>query len=159
MATAVCYTGVDPNPPSAKGKTYDLVMRLMEPYLNVGRCLYVDNYYTSPTLFTGLYRLNTRACGIACYRKGIPQEFNTAQVKRKGDKFVVNNGTLLAVKFKDWTVFQMLSSVHSVNEVENGHNDHGTGLPITKPKIVHDDNKFIGAVDHCNQMVAYSCFR
>ena len=31
-----CYmfeicTGVDPNPPSAKGKTYDLVMRLMEP--------------------------------------------------------------------------------------------------------------------------------
>ena len=38
------YTGIDPNPPSAKGKTYDLVMRLMEPYLNVVRCLYVANY-------------------------------------------------------------------------------------------------------------------
>ena len=59
------YTGVDPNPPSAKGKTYDLVMRLMQPYINVGRCLYVDNYYTSPTLFTDLYRMNTGACGTA----------------------------------------------------------------------------------------------
>ena len=29
------YTGVDPNPLSAKGKTNDLVMRLMEQYLNV----------------------------------------------------------------------------------------------------------------------------
>ncbi|XP_044182103.1 piggyBac transposable element-derived protein 4-like [Acropora millepora] len=67
------YTGVDPNPPSAKGKTYNLVMRLMEPYLNVGRCLYVDNiyYYTSPTLFTDLYRQNTGACGTARCRKGI----------------------------------------------------------------------------------------
>ena len=131
------YTGVDPNPPSAKGKTDDLV-RLIEPYLNVGRSLYVDNYYTSTTLFT---------------------VFKTAQVKRKGDKFVMNNGTLLAVKFKDRTVFQMLSSVHSVNEVEIGRNDHGTGLPITKPEIVHDYNKFMGAVDQCDQMVAYSCFR
>ena len=153
------YAGVDPNPPSAKGKTYDLVRRLMEPCLNVGRCLYVDNYYTSPTLFTDLYRLNSGACGTARYRKGIPQEFKSAQVKRKGDKFVMNNGTLLAVKFKDRTVFQMLSSVHSVNEVEIGRNDHGTGLPITKPEIVHDYNKFMGAVDRCDQMVAYSCFR
>lgn len=153
------YTSVDPNLPSAKGKTYDLVMSLMEPYLNVGRCLYVDNYYTSLTLLTDLYRLNTGACGTAPYRKGIPQEFKTAQVKRKGDKFVMNNGTLLAVKFKDRTVFQMLSSVHSVNEVEIGRKDHRTGLPITKPEIVHDYNKYMEAVDRCDQMVAYSCFR
>ena len=37
------------------------------------------------------------------------------QVKRREDKFVMNNGTLLAVKFKDRTVFQMLSSVHTNN--------------------------------------------
>ena len=66
---------------------------------------------------------------------------------------------MLAVKFKDTTFFQMLSSVHSVNEVEIGHNDHGTSLLITKPEIVHDYNKFMGAVDRCDQMVAYSCFR
>ena len=153
------YTSVNTVPPSAKGKTYDLVMRLTQPYLNVGRCLFVDNFYTSPILFTDLYQLNTGACGTARHRKGIPNAFRNAQVKKKGEKFVMNNGTLLAVKIKDRRVFQMLSSVHSVNEVEIGRNDHATGHPITKPEIVHEYNKYMGAVDRCDQMVAYSCFR
>ena len=80
-------------------------------------------------------------------------------MKKKGDKFVKNNGTLLAVKFKDRKVFQMLLSVHSIADVEVGRNHPGTGRPITKPEIVHDYNKFMGAVDRCDQMVAYSCFR
>ena len=73
--------------------------------------------------------------------------------------FVMNNGTLLAVKLKGRRVFQMLSSVHSVVDVELGQNHPGTGHPITKPEIIHDYNKFMGAVDRCDQMVAYSCFR
>ena len=155
----VIYTAVNITPTSAKGKTYDLVMRLIQPYLNAGQCLYVDNYYTSPTLFTNLYQLNTGVCGTAHYRKGIPHAFRMVQVKNKGDKFVMNNGTLLAVKIKDRKVFQMLSSVHSVNEVEIGRNHHATGRPLTKPEIVHECNKYMGAVDRCDQMVAYSCFR
>ena len=31
----------------------------------------------------------------------------------------------------------MLSSEHSLNEVEIGRDDHVTGHPITKPEIVH----------------------
>lgn len=57
----------------------------------------------------------------------------------------MNNGTLLAVKIKDRRVFQMLSSVHSLNEVEIGRNDHATGHPITKPEIVHEYNKYMRA--------------
>ena len=92
----------------------------------------MDNCYTSPLLFTDFSRLNTGACGTARYRKGILQEFKTTQVKRKLDKFAMNSGTLLAVKFKDRTVSQIMSSVHSVNEVEIGR---------------------------CHEMVAYSCLR
>lgn len=69
------YTSVNTDPPSAKGKTYALVMRLIQPYLNVGRCLFVDNFYTSPILFTDLCQLNTAACGTAHHRKGIPNAF------------------------------------------------------------------------------------
>ena len=71
----------------------------------------------------------------------------------------MNYGTLLAVKLKGRRVFQMLSLVHSVVDVEVGQNQPGTGHPITKPEIIHDYNKFMGAVDRCDQMVAYSCFR
>jgi hypothetical protein len=41
--------------PTTHGKTYDLVMRLMKPYVHKGHHLYVDNYYTSPALFLDLY--------------------------------------------------------------------------------------------------------
>ena len=109
-------------------------------------------------LFTDLYRFIAGACGTSCYRKGVPQEFKTAQVKRKRDKSIINNATQLAVKFKDRTVFQMLSSVHSVNEVGIGCNDHGTALPITKLEIVHHYNKFMEAFDWCDRVSAYSCF-
>jgi len=72
--------------------------------------------------------LNTGACGTAGrYRKSNPHAFQMAQVKNKGDKCAMNNGTLLAVKIKDRKVFQMLSPVHSVNEVEIRHNHHATG--------------------------------
>ena len=30
------YTGVNTDPPSAKGKMYDLVMVLIQPYINAG---------------------------------------------------------------------------------------------------------------------------
>ena len=54
------YHGSDNNP-SPKGKIYDLVMRLMNPYLNKGHKLFVDNYYTSPILFHDLRKLGTDA--------------------------------------------------------------------------------------------------
>ena len=59
----------------------------------------------------------------------------------------MNNGTLLPVKVKDRRVFQMLSSVHSVNNVEIGCNDHESVRPITKPEIVHEYNMYMGAVN------------
>ena len=39
---------------SENAATYDLVMRLMTPYLNKGYKLYTDNYYSSPILFNDL---------------------------------------------------------------------------------------------------------
>lgn len=38
------YTGKTEEAPSRNGKTNDLVMNLMEPYLNKGFTLFVDNY-------------------------------------------------------------------------------------------------------------------
>ena len=55
----------------------------MQPYLNVGGCLFVDNCYTSAILFLALYQVNTGACGTARQRKGIPNAFRNTQVKKK----------------------------------------------------------------------------
>ena len=48
---------------SANGLGYDVVMKLMNPYFHQGYHLYVDNFYTSVTLFQGLF-----CHGCWCYR-------------------------------------------------------------------------------------------
>ena len=45
---------------SANGLGYGVVMKLMDPFVNQGYHLYVDNFYTSVTLFKDLF-----ACGVA----------------------------------------------------------------------------------------------
>ena len=48
------YTGKT-GTPSDKGATYDLVMRIMNPYLDLGYKLWLDNYYVGPVLFQDLF--------------------------------------------------------------------------------------------------------
>ena len=48
---------------SEHGLGYDVVMRLMEPYLHQGYHLYVDNFYSSVTLMKDLYEKGIPATG------------------------------------------------------------------------------------------------
>lgn len=45
------------------GKSGNIVLTLLEPYLNKGHTLFVDNWYTSPNLFDCLHKNETNACG------------------------------------------------------------------------------------------------
>ena len=51
------YRGKQCEVRSGNGLGYDVVMSLMKEFLLQGYSLYVDNFYTSPTLITDLYGL------------------------------------------------------------------------------------------------------
>ena len=58
---------------SGKGVTHDTVMQLTENYQGKFHLLFMDNFYTSPTLFTLLWNARIRACGtLHCNRTRTP---------------------------------------------------------------------------------------
>lgn len=62
----IVYTGTTTNVKEFEGadigKSGNIVMTLLEPYLEKGHTLFVDNWYTSPNLFESLYKSKTTAC-------------------------------------------------------------------------------------------------
>ena len=71
---------------SLKGKTANLVVRLMEKILGKGHNLYVDNFYSSEQLFKYLSDNQTGACvTVRSNRLKLPAEFkkrNWIKVRR-----------------------------------------------------------------------------
>ena len=73
----------------------------------------MDNYYTSPTLFTSLLQLEFGSCGtVRINRRGMPKEVTAAKLK-KGDMTSreVQKGTL-ALKWQDKQPVVMLSTIN-----------------------------------------------
>ena len=154
------YVGKGIAEPSQYGKTYDLVMGMLEPFLNKGYTLFTDNYYTSPILFRKLLNADTLACGtLRLNRKGVPKDVAQVKLKTKGEKKVVHCGQLTLMKMLDRKVFSILTTAHSTQNVETGKINPVTHLATTTPECVHEYNKYMGAVDRSDQMVGYNCFQ
>ena len=144
---------------SVHGATYDVCMRLMNRYLNRGHHLYTDNYYTSPTLFSHLYSRGTGACGtLRQNRKHVPLGIKNA-TPPKGETVVMSNGPLVILKHTDKRPVTMCSTIHKGIHVDTGKVTRHTQQPIIKPDAIIAYNKFLGCVDHSDQLLQYSAMR
>ena len=79
--------------------------------------LYVDNYYTSPSLFLNLYFKGTNACGTArTNRKFYPAELaykaSEGTKRQRGFYDYRSNGPLMACVWKDKKIINFLSTMH-----------------------------------------------
>lgn len=150
---AIVYTGNDTDYLDTEniGISGAIVTTLLKPYINKGHCLYVDNWYTSPDLFTFLHKNKTNACGTVKFtRMGMPQFEQDLEVGEREGK---NDGTCLAVRWIDKREVLMLTSEHEDQMVSTGKLDRKSKLPITKPKCVHEYNQHMGAVDRSDMMI------
>ena len=69
------HTGKDTSLDNSSGVTHGVVLKLLEGFEHRGHHVYMDNYYTSPTLFTLLLQLGFGACRtIRINRRGMPKE-------------------------------------------------------------------------------------
>lgn len=69
----VVYTGADTNYQKFDlGVTGDIVAHFLQPYFHKGHVIYIDNWYTSPTLAEFLHDRDTGMCGtVKANRKGM----------------------------------------------------------------------------------------
>ena len=156
----IIYTGsnTDYRITDGLGLSGSIVMELMQRYLNKGHHLYVDNWYTSPTLFEFLHRNKTGACGtVRKNRQGLPPL--TTKLKR-GESQYAHTNTLLALKWQDKREVHMLSTIHSTTYTNSNKIDRQTGEAIRKPVCIVDYTKNMGAADHVDMQISFSeCIR
>ena len=106
-------------------KTTKIVLGSLEStnLLDKGHHVYMDNYYSSPELFSELYYRQTYACGtVHQNRKGLPNAVKRAKLQTL-QSFFLRNGPLLCLKWsgekkkstkKPVTI---LSTIHEASEL------------------------------------------
>ena len=116
------YIGKAANQSKSKhALAYDVVMELMQPYLNQGYHLYLDNFYISPELLENLFTQGTPATGtVKLNWLGVPKCLldvkEWARRSKRGDVRWIRHSPVLALQWLDSKPVSMLTTLFSANE-------------------------------------------
>lgn len=146
------YTGKEEGSPSSLGLAHRVVLDLLDDnrLKNRGYQVYMDNFYSSPSLFRDLREQGFEACGtLRANRVGIPEDIRSAKLK-KGESLFSQDDTILFMKWRDKRDVLMLSTFHDDTFIEKRrrtrHAEEGVEV-IQKPKVVEEYNLHMGGVD------------
>lgn len=156
--------GKDPEP-TGKGRSYDIVMRILNiPFLGKGYKLYVDNFYTSPTLFRDLLSRKIWACGtLRPNMAGYPKKKGNDMTEKtpRGTIRWIRQGELLFVKWLDARQVNMCSTMHkaynndtTMRKVKNAKGEW-TVKRVPIPGCIKDYNQYMGGVDLSDALISY----
>ncbi|GFO01250.1 PiggyBac transposable element-derived protein 4 [Plakobranchus ocellatus] len=132
-------------------KPIDVTMRLMEPILNKGHRLFLDNYYCCPALWTRLQPHQTMMVGTCRKnRLGMPADLFQGR-QHQGDLDYRRKGQLIVTRWFDKREVVTLSTLHKPE------------LRITpgrfevkeKPLAVIDYIRNMSGVDHSDQLISF----
>lgn len=151
------YVGRQPGSASVtpKNATKELVKRLVSPWINSGRSVTTDNYFTDVELAEDLLGLRTTLVGtIRKNKRDIPQELQPCRLRTENSSIFAFDRQLTLVSYvprKGKAVILLSSLHHDMRVSEEVHK---------KPEIIMYYNETKGGVDRMDQMVqTYSCKR
>lgn len=138
------------------GHSHAIVLELLEGYLNEGRTLFCDNFYTGIPLAEDLAAKNTYICGtLKTNRKGIAQDMKGRMKKGECIGRQCQHGTKI-IHWVDKRSVLMLTNVpnHDDTLLDSGKTSR-KGEAIMKPLVVMDYNSAKKGVDFSDQMGSY----
>ena len=148
--------------PSVHGLSYDAVMNLVTAAnLGTGYHIYMDNFYTSPTLLKALVEKKYGACGT--YREnrlGCPKDRANPLPRNatRGEMRWLREGPLLFVKWMDRKEINVLSTIHKAGYdgcVDRKEKNPYRVVSIPCPASVKAYNQSMGGVDLADQLIQY----
>ena len=151
---------------SENGLGYDVVVRLMQPFLNQGYHLYIDNFYTSSVLLRYLFQQGVPTTGtIRENSRGFPanmtngSQWSKASNVERGSMRWERDSPLLALQWLDNKVVSLLTTIENANDnVEVNRKTKTAGVWSTKkvkqPQAIATYNKYMNAVDRSDQILA-----
>ncbi|XP_046666454.1 piggyBac transposable element-derived protein 4-like [Homalodisca vitripennis] len=123
-----------------------------------GLYVYTDRYYTSTELASELLNMNTYLTGtVMPTRKQMPPDLQATTKKlKKGEIISQRNGNILVVSWRDKRVIHMLSThgKGSKSGVTDVASRWPNKPPVTKPNVVVDYTKHMGAVDRSDHFIS-----
>jgi hypothetical protein len=149
------YVGKQPNAPANANNVRDLVNRLVRPWINTGRNVTMDNYFTSVAVAADLLAVRTTVVGTM--RKNIADIPPEMQKDRKRPELSSIFGfdrelTLVSYVPKKGKTVILLSSMH--------HDANVDATKGNKPEIILHYNATKSGVDNLDHLVTtYTCKR
>ena len=149
---------------SENGLGYDVVMTLIKPFLNQGYRLFVENFYTSVTLFKDLFAQGVAATGTVMdtrrdFPAGLKNSKEWAKGKNRGDMRWERDPPCLALQWVDNKVVSLLTTIDNANDQVLVKRKKRTGgvwhtKVVPQPQVISNYNKYMNAVDRSDQILA-----
>ncbi|XP_016314883.1 piggyBac transposable element-derived protein 4-like [Sinocyclocheilus anshuiensis] len=147
-----------------RGLSYDAVMSLLDrKVLGSGYHVYMDDFYTSPKLFTDLFALKFGACGTyRDQRKDFPKTAanSLSRNSSRGSIRWIRDGPLVCVKWMDTQEVSVCSTIHAAytgervqRKIKAQHTWKTKILPCPAPVTAY--NQHMGGVDLSDQLLQY----
>ncbi|CAG5033836.1 unnamed protein product [Parnassius apollo] len=133
-----------------------IIAELSEPYFGKWHTIYMDRFFTSPTIADLLWLKETRTVGtVMANRRGLPQVWRQ-QPLEKAEMAFCHRGNLTACKWKDKRDVLMLTTKHGASWTEVDTKAKGVGeTKKVKPDCILDYNHYKIGVDLNDQYVSY----
>nr|CAI5827978.1 unnamed protein product [Callosobruchus analis] len=147
------------NRDDARGSTKinSLVLRLLQPFLDKGHHIYMDNFYNSVQLSEILLKRKTHTTGtLHSNRKGNPKEVTEAKLK-SGQHIWRRKGNVYVSKWRDKRDVLAITTGYQPKLIDTANR---YGQPKVKPIEISRYNDHMSGVDRADQMISYySCPR
>lgn len=132
------------------GKFENILLTLMEPYMNKGHTLFVNHSYTSPMLFSWLHENKTNACGMV--KKNCKNMPIMDEILNKGDRVCYKSSNLSVIQWMDNEETTMLSTLHS--DATSGRKKTKEGVESQKPKCITDYNYNMSTIERTDLLLS-----